>query len=95
MIKFMSDIRDKTGFIAPELDIGGGLGIRYRDDRRHRSKLCGMRCWGCRNMRWSTIRCRNPVGAGALHCGGGRYNPYTVGLSKMCGDQAFCPLTEG
>lgn len=34
MIKFMSDIRDKTGFIAPELDIGGGLGIRYRRDDR-------------------------------------------------------------
>jgi diaminopimelate decarboxylase len=29
MLKFMSDVRAKTGFIASELDIGGGLGIRY------------------------------------------------------------------
>ena len=29
MLNFMSDVRAKTGFAADELDIGGGLGIRY------------------------------------------------------------------
>jgi diaminopimelate decarboxylase len=32
MLKFMSDIRAETGFVARELDIGGGLGIRYREE---------------------------------------------------------------
>ncbi|MDO9536245.1 MAG: diaminopimelate decarboxylase [Bacillota bacterium] len=32
MLKFMSDVRAKTGFVAAELDIGGGLGIRYEKD---------------------------------------------------------------
>ncbi len=32
MLKFMSAIRAETGFVVPELDIGGGLGIRYCEE---------------------------------------------------------------
>ena len=29
MLKFVADMRDKLGFVARDLDIGGGLGVRY------------------------------------------------------------------
>lgn len=29
MLKFMSEVRQETGFVAAELDMGGGLGIHY------------------------------------------------------------------
>jgi diaminopimelate decarboxylase len=29
MVNLMASVRDKTGFVASELDLGGGLGIRY------------------------------------------------------------------
>lgn len=29
MVKFMAAVRAKTGYVAPELDLGGGLGIQY------------------------------------------------------------------
>ncbi len=30
MVNFMAAVRDETGFVAGELDLGGGLGIRYQ-----------------------------------------------------------------
>ncbi|NMB41246.1 MAG: diaminopimelate decarboxylase [Firmicutes bacterium] len=29
MVGFMAEVRSETGYVAPELDLGGGLGIRY------------------------------------------------------------------
>lgn len=31
MIKFIADMRDELGFIARELDLGGGFGVRYKE----------------------------------------------------------------
>ena len=34
MVDFMAQVREKTGYVARELDLGGGLGIRYkREDK--------------------------------------------------------------
>ncbi len=33
MMKFVHDIYNKTGFLASELDIGGGLGVRYVEEQ--------------------------------------------------------------
>ncbi len=34
MVEFMAGVREQTGFVARELDLGGGLGIRYqREDK--------------------------------------------------------------
>ncbi len=32
MVEFMDRVRDKTGFVAEELDMGGGLGIRHKQE---------------------------------------------------------------
>ena len=32
MVDFIKEVRDKTGFIADELNMGGGLGIRHKQD---------------------------------------------------------------
>jgi diaminopimelate decarboxylase len=32
MVRFISRVGDETGHVTEQLDIGGGLGIRYRDD---------------------------------------------------------------
>ncbi len=32
MVRFISRVADETGHVTEQLDIGGGLGIRYRDD---------------------------------------------------------------
>lgn len=35
MMGYISDIRDKTGFIAAELNLGGGFGVRYVKEHPH------------------------------------------------------------
>ena len=32
MLGFIKDIKDQTGHIIPELDLGGGFGIHYTDE---------------------------------------------------------------
>ena len=32
MLEFLADMRDKHGFVAPVLDLGGGYGVRYTED---------------------------------------------------------------
>jgi diaminopimelate decarboxylase len=31
MVDFAAEVRDKLGYVIPELDLGGGLGVRYRE----------------------------------------------------------------
>lgn len=31
MVDFAAEVRDKLGYVIPELDLGGGLGVRYKD----------------------------------------------------------------
>lgn len=35
LLDFMAEVRDKTGYILDELDLGGGLGIAYTEDDIH------------------------------------------------------------
>ena len=35
MLKFIADVKSATGFEAAELNLGGGLGVRYTEDDRH------------------------------------------------------------
>lgn len=32
MLRFLADVKAETGFVTPELDLGGGLGVRYTDE---------------------------------------------------------------
>lgn len=36
MMNFMKEIKDQTGHIIPELDLGGGFGIHYTDEDKPR-----------------------------------------------------------